>query len=107
MVRSPSRRQVRWTRSAISPRLAMRTDPNIWSRQPHQLLAGLNLLSGRNEHGGDDGVAFGANLMEHLHGLDDAKRRPRRDCLSRRDELRRIGSGPQVDDAEQWRHDLE
>src|SRR4029077_12355558 len=68
---------------------------------------GLNLLSGGDKHGGDGAVSFGADLMENLHGLDDAKRCPCRHRLSRSTKLGGVRGSPQVDDPEQRRDNLQ
>ena len=71
-VRRPSVRQARWMRSAISPRLAMRTVLNIGLIDPEKRLAGIDLVTGGDEHGPDGSIALGFHLVEDLHGLDDA-----------------------------------
>src|SRR4051794_20710955 len=71
-VRRPRVRQARWMRSAISPRLAMRTVLNIGLIDPEKRLAGIDLVTGGDEHGPDGSSALGFHFVEDLHGLDDA-----------------------------------
>src|SRR4051812_29828899 len=94
-------------RSAISPRLAIRTVSNIAppSTELEQRLARLDLLARLDQHGGDDAVAFRADLVERLHRFDHADDLPSRHALSGYDERRRARRLLQVDDAVQRRDD--
>src|SRR5215472_7349187 len=93
----PSSRQARSMRSAISPRLAIRTLSKSWPdgllatvdsseerRQPaepalssadhHQRLAVLDRLTVLDQDRFHDARAIGLDLVHELHGLDDAER---------------------------------
>src|SRR3954447_15196064 len=70
-VRIPISRQARWMRSAISPRLAIRTFSNIRLLDDHQGFAELDRLAV-----GDQDILHGAgdrrlDRVHHLHGFDD------------------------------------
>src|SRR3954452_9860931 len=76
-VSMPISLQARWTRSAISPRLAMRIFSNIASVHDQQNLAELHRLGVV-----DDDLGHGARLgrldrVEGLHRLDDQQGLPR------------------------------
>src|SRR5262245_50336551 len=74
----PSSRQARWTRSATSPRFAIRIFSNIHelraqkSAEDEQRLAVLHRLAVLDQDRLDHTVAVGFDLVEQLHGLDDA-----------------------------------
>src|SRR4051794_24318780 len=71
----PSSRQARWTRSAISPRLAIRIFWNIAyarSGDHQQRLAELDRLPVLHEDGFDDPGLIALDLVHEFHGLDDA-----------------------------------
>src|SRR5216683_7859729 len=79
----PSSLQARSTRSAISPRLAIRILSNIGvgrtacarpSLDDHQRLAEFHRLSVLEQDLADDPGAWRGNLIERLHRLDDQKR---------------------------------
>ena len=72
-VRSPSARQARWMRSAISPRLAIRTVVTSRSPEPEQRLGRPRPRRPRRRGGLDGAVALGLDGVEDLHGLDDAE----------------------------------
>src|SRR6186713_3167130 len=70
-VRMPISRQARWMRSAISPRLAIRTFSNIRLLDDHERFAELDRLAV-----GDQDVLHGAgdrrlDRVHHLHRFDD------------------------------------
>src|SRR5688572_17866511 len=78
----PSSRQARWILRAISPRLAIRTFPNMpswlsmrrgWkSADDEQRLAVLDRLAVFHQDGLDGAGLIGLDLVQELHGLDDA-----------------------------------
>src|SRR6185369_922859 len=87
----PSSRQARWTRSAISPRLAIKILPKSWfgflatigddggrsggkSGDHDQRLSELDRLPVLGEHLLDHARLVGLDLVHQLHRLDDAKR---------------------------------
>src|SRR5579863_7148515 len=91
---SPSSRQARRTRSAISPRFAIRIFLNITPDElsPHheaaaiaplrlldseKLLSVLNALAVLGENFGNRAGAFRLDFVHELHRLDDAERLPR------------------------------
>ena len=59
-------------RSAISPRLAIRTLVNTASPEPEQGLARLDLVAGVHEESCNGAIALGLDGVEDLHGFDDA-----------------------------------
>src|SRR5690606_11143089 len=77
----PSSLQARRTRSAISPRLAMRIFWNIPRCAPnlfdhHQRFAILHRLGVLDQDGLDHAGARRGNLVHRLHGFDDEQRLP-------------------------------
>ena len=61
-------------RTAISPRLAIRTFENISGRSHHeQALAVFDRLSVLREDLDDRAADIGLDLVHQLHGLDDAQ----------------------------------
>src|SRR5512143_1524706 len=110
-VATPSSLQARSTRSAISPRLAMRILSNIASLallDYHQRLAIFDRLAVLHEDGDDRAGAGGGDLVHGLHGFDDedglARGHPRADldegwsarlrrAIGGADHRRRDGSG--------------
>src|ERR1700730_8842514 len=71
----PSSRQARATRSAISPRLAIRTFSNMGSvlwLEVHQHLLELDPIAVLHEDLRDLAALTGRDLIHHLHRLDDA-----------------------------------
>src|SRR5208283_1302580 len=70
----PSSRQARRMRSAISPRLAMRTFSSIAALFDHeQRLPELDRLAVVHQDGLDPASLLGFDLVHHLHRLDDAE----------------------------------
>src|SRR5688572_16369351 len=69
------------TRSAISPRLAIRIFLNMWfdGEEPLAVVDGLAVLHIDLD---DLAVAFGVDLVHQLHGFDDAEDLPLFDGLS-------------------------
>src|SRR5438132_5037544 len=78
----PKSRQARWMRSAISPRLAISTFSNIVANLPirvaarrsldqHQRRAVFDRLGILGENPGDLSGMWRADLVHHLHRLDD------------------------------------
>src|SRR4029077_463372 len=74
----PISRQARWTRSAISPRVAIRTLSNIAARQvlldDHQRRAELRRLRIVDHHVLHRSGLGGLDGIEGLHRLDDQQR---------------------------------
>src|ERR1035437_7571666 len=81
--------QALMTRTAISPRLAMRTLLN--RADCKQSLPILYRLPVPDELAFHDARSFGLYLIHELHGLDDAKDFARLDTLAHADERRRAG----------------
>src|SRR5262245_53935507 len=73
-VAMPSSLQARSTRSAISPRLAMRILSNMPSFDDHQGLAELDRLAVLDQDLGHGAPARRRDLVHGLHGLDDQQR---------------------------------
>src|SRR5512143_1049869 len=100
-VATPSSLQARSTRSASSPRLAMRILSNIASLallDYHQRLAIFDRLAVLHENGDHRAGAGGGDLVHGLHGFDDedglARGNPRADLYERRSaRLRRAIGG--------------
>src|SRR3954466_5277483 len=72
---TPSSRQARATRRAISPRLAMRTFSNtalLGRLEVHQHLLELDRVAVVDGELGDLAALGGGDLVHHLHRLDDA-----------------------------------
>src|SRR5262245_20267422 len=84
-VRIPISRQARWMRSAISPRLAIRTFSNMLVPMPvdappclsidhHQNFAILHRAPVADQNLANGAAGDGWNRVHHLHGFDDEKR---------------------------------
>src|SRR5215210_6240366 len=92
--------RARITRTATSPRFAIRTRLNGIERAAErgfdleQELAELDRIAVRRMHLAHDAVQLGLDLVHQLHRLEDAERLPRRDGRSLLDEgWRPRGSG--------------
>src|ERR1700730_18214339 len=91
---TPSSRQARATRSAISPRLAIRTFSNtslLDGLEVHQHLLELHPLSVLDHDLGHAARLVRGNLVHQLHRLDDAHRLPRADEVPQLGERLRAG----------------
>src|SRR5579872_5400610 len=90
----PISRQARWMRSAISPRLAMRTFSNIawatWLLDDHQHLAVFDGRAVGDQDLGDPARLRRADLVHHLHRLDDEQHTAFLDAVAELDEGRLI-----------------
>src|SRR5215475_2923547 len=90
-VRMPISRQARWMRSAISPRLAMRTFSNIVMRPPsgddHQHFAILDRLAVGEQDLLHRAAVRRGNRVHDLHGLDDEQRLAFGDAIADLDEV--------------------
>src|SRR6185503_17796981 len=90
---TPSSLQARSTRSAISPRLAIRILSNIASRlallDHRQRLAIFDRLAVLDKDGDDGAGAGGGDLVHGLHGFDDDERLPGGHFRADLDERRR------------------
>src|SRR5574341_1499640 len=79
-VAMPSSLQARSTRSAISPRLAIRILSNIAPRltllDHRQRLSIFDRLTVLDKNGDDSAGARGGDLVHGLHGFDDEQRLP-------------------------------
>src|SRR6185503_11498339 len=91
----PSSRHARWMRSAISPRLAIRTLSNslseplrAMSSDEEQRLTEFDGLAVLGEDRLDRAARVGLDLVHQLHRLDDAKRVALRDAVADFDERR-------------------
>src|SRR5919201_453110 len=73
-VAMPSSLHARSTRSAISPRLAIRIFSNMASFDDHERLAELDRLAVLDQDLDDDAGARRRNLVHRLHRLDDQDR---------------------------------
>src|SRR2546426_4624840 len=88
----PSSLQARVTRTAISPRLAIRTFSNtlrspdtesgVYRLEVHQHLVKLNPLSVADQNLGDAPTVLRGHLVHNLHGLDNGHRLARLDNIS-------------------------
>src|SRR3990170_7202601 len=114
----PSSRQARMTRTAISPRLAMRMRPNIGrlqrvERAPvdglelEEELSVLDRLGVLDADRLDDGVDLGLDLVEELHRLKHAERLAGSDRVADLDEGWRPGLRRPVEDADHRRLDAD
>src|SRR2546430_13944698 len=118
--RSPSSRQARITRSAISPRLAMRTFLNTWwkrvggrgrerpssgLRQAEQRLAVLDVLAVARQDLDDLAVGLGLDLVHELHGLDDADHLTLAHRVPHLYERRSLGRRRAIEGADERRRD--
>src|SRR5260370_31374813 len=131
-VLSPSSRHARMTRTAISPRFAIRTLENIaksdsrsWPCQglpapasysaprrrsgrgidEEQRLSVLHRRAVVHQHPGDATIHIAGDLIEHLHLLEDADRLPGVDVVPFVDERRSVGLGSAVERADHGRDD--
>src|ERR1700732_3997799 len=97
----PRSRQARITRSAISPRLATRMRWNMGSSRfdAEEHLAVLDRLLVLDKDFGDDAVALRLDLVEDLHGLDQADDRCRGHSGSDANERFGIRGGSRVESA--------
>src|SRR5688500_5557222 len=96
-VEMPISLQARWTRRAISPRLAMRIFSHIVLLDDDERFAELDRLPILDEDL-DDPAALGRGDRVHsLHGLDDHQGLAGRDCVADLDELRGVRLRLQVD----------
>src|ERR1700752_4460910 len=86
----PISRQARWMRSAISPRLAIRTFSNIAEIlfDDHQRLAILHRLGVLDQDPHHRACFRRLDRIESLHGFDDQQRLARRHPVADRDEVR-------------------
>src|SRR5271170_438733 len=96
--------QARWMRSAISPRLAISTFSNIAeairrSLDQHQRGAVFDRLAIPGKNPADPPGLRGANLVHHLHRLDDQQRLPFADAVADPHERRRAGLRREIGDA--------
>src|SRR5215475_2380025 len=101
-VRMPISRQARWMRSAISPRLAIRTFSNIPVPRPAPPPASID---DQQDFAELDGAAVGEqdllhrsgvrrrNRVHHLHGFDDEQGLALGDAVADLDEGIRTGCG--------------
>src|SRR6185295_3355353 len=89
-VRMPISRQARWMRSAISPRLAMRTFSNMPApcerhetlRDDQQDFAVFDRAGVAEEDFLDGAAVGGGDGVHHLHGLDDQEGLALRDLVA-------------------------
>src|SRR5690242_18407643 len=96
-VRMPSVWQARSTRSAISPRLAMRTLSSMASADHEQRLIEFDRLAVLGHDRQHRAGNIGLELVEHLHRFDDAERIAGLDLRSDRHECRRARRGGGVE----------
>src|SRR5712671_2741302 len=96
----PISRHARWMRSAISPRLAIRTLSNIASDRvlldDHQGLAELHGLRVVDQDLRDRAALGGLDRIERLHRLDDQQRLARVHLVADIDEYRFAGFGRKI-----------
>src|SRR5713101_7250068 len=102
--------QARWMRSAISPRLAISTFSNIAgfdrrSLDPHQRGAVFDRIGILDEDLSHPASARRADLVHHLHRLDDQQRLALADRIADAHERRRAGLSREVGDADDRRGD--
>src|SRR5262245_27840951 len=88
----PISRQARITRSAISPRFAMRTFLNTdLLGQPEEVLTVFDVLAVLHQDLFDLSFELGLDLVHQLHRLDDADHLALAHGLAGLDERRRLG----------------
>src|SRR5215475_14181208 len=105
-VRTPSSRQARMTRRAISPRLAMRIFLNISDRlDAEQRLPELHRLPVLDQDLGDLPRLVGLDLVHQLHRLNDAEDLALLHHRAHLDEGRLIRRGRAVEGADEGRVD--
>src|SRR5437763_13158562 len=113
-VAMPSSLQARNTRSAISPRLAMRILSNIWRLTPcagrtlasfndHERLPVFDRLAVFDENLDHGARPRGGNLIHRLHRLDDHERLPGFDRTADVYERPRAGLGCEIGSADHRR----
>src|SRR5262245_64578241 len=106
-VAMPNSLQARWTRSAISPRLAIRILSNIAPRSAlldhRQRLAIFDRLPILDKDGDDGAGAGRGDLVHGLHGLDNEQGLSRCHLRSDFDEGRRAGLGGAIGGADHRR----
>src|SRR5215213_11711211 len=99
--------QARWMRNAISPRLAISTFSNIErgrrSLDQHQRGAVFDGLGVFDEDPGDPAAARRADLVHHLHRLDDQQGLPLADLIADPHEGRYVGLRREIGDTHNWR----
>src|SRR6185503_9969367 len=106
----PISRQARWTRSATSPRLAIRIFSNIHapgarSAEDEERLAVLHRLPVLDQDRLHHAIPVGFDLVEQLHGFDDAQRLARLDGLPDLDEDLGARGGRSIEGADHGRAD--
>src|SRR4029077_14480902 len=103
----PISRQARWMRSAISPRLAMRTLSNIAAGpvllDDHQRLAELHGLRVVDQHLRHRARLGGLDRIEGLHRLDDEQRLCGSDLVADAHEHRFARFGREIGGSDHWR----
>src|ERR1039458_6230224 len=99
----PSSLQAQMTRTAISPRLAIRTLLN--GADGKQSLPVLHRLAVQDELAFDDAPDFGLDLIHELHGFDDAEDLSGLDAFAGADEGGGAGGGAFVESADDGRFD--
>src|SRR6267143_4031511 len=117
----PSSLHARITRSAISPRFAIKIFSNIFvwragwrsyralalaSTEAIQHLSELHRLAIFGDDFRDYACRFGFNLVHHFHRFDNANDRVFGDFLSNVHEWRCIGGGPAIKRADHWRNNI-
>src|ERR1051325_12065618 len=100
--------QARSTRSAISPRLAMTTFSSMGmvvgrSGDHEHGLVELHRLAVLHQDGLHRAADVGFDLVEHLHGFDDAQRLARLDLLADLDESSGARGGRGIEGADHRR----
>src|SRR5512147_268086 len=102
----PSSRHARRIRSAISPRLAIRTLSSIVVRpcalffDHEQRLAELDRVAVLDQYADDAARELRLDLVHHLHGFDDAERVAGLHFAADLDERLRAGRGTAVERAD-------
>src|SRR5271155_4948271 len=106
----PSSLQAQMTRSAISPRLAIRTFRNIYrsnlpGTQGEERLAVFDRLAALNEALDDLTGGVGLDLVHELHGFDDAENLSVLDLIADFHKGRRARRGRLIEGADDGRLD--
>src|SRR6185437_7052464 len=105
-VAMPSSLHARWMRSAISPRLAMRTLSNILCLfDDNERLAELDRLTVLDKDRRDLAGVRGGDLVHRFHGFDDEQRVALCNLRADLDECRRAGLGRAIGGADHRRFD--